>query len=102
MARDPFNDPSHVEPIEGVVSLRGPGAMSASLTPSAARETAKRLHAAAGRADQGHVEIIDLEDGAGVQRWAARLCVEPDAIRAAIVQVGPNSELVANYLADKS
>lgn len=95
MNRQPYDTPSQVEPVEGDVSVRGPGAVGVSLTPEAARETATRLQDAASRADEGHVERIDVEDGEALQRWASRLGVDADAVRNAVIAVGPDSEAVA-------
>ncbi len=66
-----------------------------SITPDAARETARRLEAAARRADQGHVEDIDIEDAASLARWAERLGVGVSALRDAVIAVGGGSEAVA-------
>lgn len=95
MTRQPHDEPSQVEPVEGDVSVRGPGAVGVSLTPDAARQTASRLQNAASRADDGHVEQIDIEDGEALQRWADRLGVDRDAVRNAVIAVGPDSEAVA-------
>lgn len=95
MPLTPFDEPSHVEPVDGEVTLRGPGPTGIAMTPQAARETAARLAAAAARAEQGHVERIDLEDAACLARWAQRLGVDTDAIRNAVTVVGPDSEAVA-------
>jgi len=43
MTGQPYDKPSQVAPIEGDVSVRGPGAVGVSLTPDAARETAGGL-----------------------------------------------------------
>lgn len=98
MPREPFDQPSQVDPVEGAVTVRGPGAASLSMTPEAARQTAGRLHAAAERAEQGHVETIDPDDAAAVQRWAQRLGVDAQAIRNTILAVGGDSEAVAMRL----
>lgn len=98
MSRQPYDKPSQVEPVEGDVSVRGPGAVAVALTPDAARQTAARLQAAAGRADQGHVEQIDPEDADALQRWAERLGADTDAVRNAVIAVGPDSEAVAMRL----
>ncbi|USQ95402.1 DUF3606 domain-containing protein [Caulobacter sp. RL271] len=95
MSREPFDQPSQVDPVEGEVSVRGPGATGVSLTPSAARETGDRLKDAAARAEDGHVEAIDLDDPASVRRWAKHLGVGEDALRNAVIAVGPDSEAVA-------
>lgn len=95
MTRQPYNEPSRVEPIEGEVSVRGPGAVGVSLTPNAARQTAARLQNAASRAADGHVEHINVEDEAALKRWAERLGVGTDAVRNAVTAVGPDSEAVA-------
>ncbi|AYV49685.1 hypothetical protein CFHF_19970 [Caulobacter flavus] len=65
------------------------------MTPQAARETGSRLQSAADRAEAGHVEQIDLEDEAALGRWAERLGVDTDAVRNAVIAVGPDSEAVA-------
>ncbi|HWW24578.1 MAG TPA: hypothetical protein VNZ85_01640, partial [Caulobacter sp.] len=62
MPNEPFDQPSQVDPVEGEVSLRGPGAAGVSMTPQAARETGARLQDAADRAQEGHVATIDLDD----------------------------------------
>ena len=95
MPNAPFDQPSQVDPIEGQVSLRGPGAATAALTPGAARETAARLEAAADRAQSGHVARIDIDDEAAVRSWAERLGVDDNAVRNAIAAVGPDCEAVA-------
>lgn len=95
MTRQPHAEPSCVEPIEGEVSIRGPGAVGVSLTPDAALKTATRLQDAASRAADGHVERIDVEDGDALKRWAERLGVDTDAVRNAVLAVGPDSEAVA-------
>lgn len=95
MVKDAYDYPSQVSAVDGEVTLRGPGAASMSITPGAARDTAKRLEAAATQADQGHVEAIDLDDPAAVQRWADRLGVDIDAVRNAVISVGSDSEAVA-------
>jgi len=99
MPLTPFDEPSQVDPVDGEVTLRGPGAAGLSMTPGAARETAARLATAAARAEDGHVEQIDLDDADGVARWADRLGVDAEAIRAAVAAVGPGSEAVAQRLA---
>jgi hypothetical protein len=66
-----------------------------SITPSAARETARRLEAAAARAEEGHEENIDPEDAASLTRWAKRLGVSVEAVRNAVLAVGPTSDAVA-------
>ena len=66
MVKDVYDDPSQVSAVEGEVTLRGPGAASMSITSDATRGTAKRLEAAADKADHGHVEAIDLEDCAAL------------------------------------
>lgn len=98
MVKDAYDDPSQVSAVEGEVTIRGPGAASMSITPNAARDTAKRLEAAADKADQGHVEEIDLEDPAALQRWADRLGVDVEAIRNTVIAVGSDSEAVAMRL----
>lgn len=98
MPLKPFDQPSQVDPIEGEVSLRGPGAAGMSMTPTAARQTASRLEAAAARAEEGHADHIDLEDSASVEHWAQRLGVGVHAIRNAVAEVGPDSEAVAMRL----
>lgn len=99
MPLTPFDEPSQVDPVDGEVTLRGPGAAGLSMTPGAARETAARLTTAAARAEDGHVEQIDLDDADGVGRWAERLGVAAEAVRAAVAAVGPDSEAVAQRLA---
>ncbi|CAN5489018.1 hypothetical protein BH10PSE3_BH10PSE3_04300 [soil metagenome] len=95
MSRRVYDEPSQVSPIEGEVAVHGPGTTGMSITPDAARETARRLEAAASRADQGHDEDIDLDDSACVARWAQRLGVSVEAIRNAVIAVGPASDAVA-------
>lgn len=95
MSQEPFDPPSRVDPIEGEVSVRGPGATGVSMTPAAARETGARLQVAASRAEAGHVERIDVEDTESLRRWADRLGVDVDAVRNAVVAVGPDSGAVA-------
>ncbi|WP_454718852.1 DUF3606 domain-containing protein [Caulobacter segnis] len=99
MPLTPFDEPSQVAPVDGEVTLRGPGAAGLSMTPGAARETAARLTAAAARAEDGHVEEIDVDDAEGVARWADRLGVDVEAVHAAVAAVGPDSEAVAGRLA---
>ncbi len=98
MVRDVYDDPSQVSAVDGEVTVMGPGATSMSITPGAARDTAKRLEAAAAQADEGHVETIDPDDAAALQRWASRLNVTPEAVRNAVIAVGPGSEAVAMRL----
>jgi len=95
MPQEPFDQPSQVEPIDGEVSLRGPGAAGLSLTPRAARETSARLSDAADRAEQGHAAIIDVEDEAQMALWCERLGVDGHALRNTVMVVGPDSEAVA-------
>lgn len=99
MPLTPFDEPSQVEPVDGEVTLRGPGAAGLSMTPGAARETAARLKTAAARAEDGHIEQIDLDNAADVARWANRLGVDVEAVRVAVAAVGPDSEAVAKRLA---
>ncbi|WP_395443868.1 DUF3606 domain-containing protein [Caulobacter sp. UC70_42] len=98
MVKDVYDDPSHVSAVDGEVTVMGPGPASMSITPGAARDTAKRLEAAAAKADQGHVEAIDQDDPAALQRCADRLGVTPEAVRNAVIAVGPDSEAVAMRL----
>jgi hypothetical protein len=95
MSQQPFDQPSQVDPVEGEVSLRGPGATAVSMTPQAAMKTSERLRDAAERAKGGHVDAIDLEDPVTLRAWAQRLGVDRDAIRDAVLAVGPDSEAVA-------
>jgi hypothetical protein len=95
MSRRVYDEPSQVTPIEGEVTVQGPGTTGMSITPDAARETARRLEAAARRADQGHDEDIDPQDAASLDRWATRLCVSVEAVRNAVLSVGPASEAVS-------
>lgn len=95
MSRRVYDEPSQVSPIEGEVAVHGPGSTGMSITPDAARETARRLEAAARRADQGHDEDIDIEDAASLTRWAERLGVSVSAVRHAVIAVGGGSEAVA-------
>lgn len=95
MTHPPFDQPSQVAPVEGEVSLQGPGPVGVSLTPRAARRTASRLEDAAARAEAGHVEMIDADDPKALARWAKRLDVTPDVVRNTILTVGPDSEAVA-------
>jgi hypothetical protein len=99
MPLTPYNEPSQVDPVDGEVTLRGPGAAGLSMTPGAARETAARLTTAAARAEDGHLEQINLDDAAGLARWAERLGVEVEVVRAAVTAVGPDSEAVARRIA---
>lgn len=99
MPLTPFDEPSQVEPVDGEVTVNGPGPTGVALTPQAARQTAARLAAAAERAEAGHVERIDLEDAACVARWARRLGVDVEVVRNTVVAVGPDSEAVASRLA---
>lgn len=101
MPQPPHDQPSQVDPVEGEVSVRGPGSTSLSFTPGAARRTAGRLTAAADRADAGHVEAIDPNSPAAVDRWAQRLGVTPQAVHDAIEAVGPDSEGVAAHVASR-
>lgn len=95
MPLTPFDEPSKVEPVDGEVTLCGPGAIGMAMTPQAARETAARLAAAAARAEHGHVEWIDPNDEACLARWAQRLSVDVEAVRSAVIAVGADSEAVA-------
>ncbi|MET3666517.1 DUF3606 domain-containing protein [Caulobacter sp. 1776] len=95
MSREPFDQPSQVDPVEGEVAMRGPGATGVSMTPEAARQTGARLRDAADRAEQGHVETIDPDDASAVERWAKRLGVDAEAIRNTVLAVGGDSEAVA-------
>jgi hypothetical protein len=45
--RDALDEPALVTAIDGEVAIDGPGRMAGSLTPDAADETARRLHAQA-------------------------------------------------------
>lgn len=101
MSQRPYGQPAEVAPVAGEASMRGPGALGVSLTPGAARETADRLHAAAGRADKGHVEQIDIDDESTVLRWASRLGVDAAKIRATVAVVGPDSEAVEQRLTSR-
>ena len=92
---DAFDKPSHVTPVDGEVTILGPGPAGISVTPDAARETARRLAEAADRADHGHVEIIDPDDEAMVKRWAERLGVSDEAVRNTVLAVDGDSEAVA-------
>lgn len=98
MPLTPFDEPSQVDPVDGEVTLRGPGPTGIAMTPQAARETAARLAAAAARAEQGHVERIDLDDAQCLARWAQRLNVAVEVVRATVIAVGPDSETVAMRL----
>lgn len=102
MPLTPFDEPSQVDPVDGEVTLRGPGPTGVAMTPQAARETAARLAAAATRAEQGHVELIDLDDAQCLARWAQRLAVDVEVVRATVIAVGPDSEAVAQRLAAPS
>lgn len=95
MVQYPYDSPSQVNAVDGEVTVSGPGATSMSITPGAARDTARRLDAAAAKADHGHVERIDPDDPDALQRWADRLGVDTDAVRNAVISVGPDSEAVA-------
>jgi hypothetical protein len=95
MSRPVYDEPSQVSPVEGEVAVHGLGTTGMSITPGAARETARRLEAAAARADQGHDAHIDLDDAASLARWAQRLDVSVEAVRNAVIAVGPASEAVA-------
>ncbi len=99
MPLTPFDEPSQVDPVEGEVTLRGPGAAGLSMTPQAARETAARLATAAERAEEGHAERIDLDDPDSLTRWAQRLDVDIGTLRDTISAVGSDSEAVAQRLA---
>ena len=94
MVKDVYDSPSQVSAVDGEVTVMGPGATSMSITPGAARDTAERLEAAAAKADDGHVEAIDQDDPAALQRWADRLGVDVEAVRNAVISVGPDSEAV--------
>lgn len=98
MVKDAYDSPSQVSAVDGEVTVMGPGATSMSITPDAARDTAERLQTAAAKTDQGHVEAIDLDDPAALQRWADRLSVDVEAVRNAVISVGPDSEAVAMRL----
>jgi hypothetical protein len=39
-------------------------------------------------------ETIDADDPAALERWAQRLGVDTDAVRNAVIAVGPDSEAV--------
>lgn len=95
MSQEPFDQPSQVAPVEGEVSLRGPGPVGVSMTPQAARRTASRLEDAAERAEAGHVEMIDVDDPTALARWSERLGVASDVVRNTVLAVGPDSEAVA-------
>lgn len=95
MTIEAYNKPSQVTPVEGEVTMIGPGPTGVSITPDAARQTARRLQDAADKADAGHVEQIDPDDAGAVARWAQRLGVEADAVRNAAIAVGGASDAVA-------
>jgi hypothetical protein len=95
MVKDAYDNPSQFSAVDGEVAIMGPGATSMSITPDAARDTAKRPEAAAARADRGPVEVIDRDHPAAFQRWAERLGVDVEAVRNAVISVGPDREAVA-------
>lgn len=98
MPRAPYDEPSTIRPVDGEVTVVGPGPVGVSITPQAARETARRLGQAADRAEDGHVERIDPDDVDAVATWAQRLGVSADAVRNAVIAVGGDSEAVAMRL----
>jgi len=95
MIRRVYDEPSRVTPVEGEVAVQGPGSTAMSITPDAARETARRLAAAAMRAEDGHDEDIDPDDPTSLRRWADRLNVSVQAVRRAVIAVGGASDAVA-------
>jgi hypothetical protein len=60
--RSAFDEPSQAAVVDGEVVVIGPEGVAHSFTPDAARETARRLAAAADEADQSDESSID--DGA--------------------------------------
>ena len=95
MSQDAFDQPGKAQSVEGEVTLLGPGKTGLSLTPDAARRTAASLEAAARDADAHAHAAIDLDDPDATERWAEHFGVSAQAVRNAVIEVGPTVEAVA-------
>ena len=91
MSRAPYDKPSTIRPVDGEVTVVGPGPVGVSITPQAARETARRLDLAADRAEDGHANRIDPDDAEAVALWAERLGVTSQAVRNAAMATARRS-----------
>jgi hypothetical protein len=55
MTKGPYDEPTKVDAVDGEVTLDGPDGVGLSVTPRAARRTARRLEEGADKADDQRV-----------------------------------------------